>query len=90
MHFSRTVKALLSAAVLLFVISHVACEEGGEHDQSGFCVIDPFMAPAFLGFEHWKTVGITLGVVASGLVIAAIMLDRADYNTSVPSSNHDA
>ena len=60
------------------VVSHAACEEGLEHEQSGQCVIDPFMAPAFLGFEYWKTVGITLGVVASGLVVASIMLARAD------------
>lgn len=77
MSSSRTVKALLSAAVLLFFISHVACEEGGEHDQSGFCVIDPYMPPPFLGFEHWVTLGVTLAVLASGLVIAAIMLYRA-------------
>lgn len=69
-------------ATFLFVFSHAACEEGFEHDQSGLCVIDfsadAFMGPALMGFEYWSTVGTTLGVVASGFVVAAIMLARAD------------
>ena len=78
MTLGRPVKIMLLAATLLFVVSHAACEEGLEHDQSGLCMIDPSMTPAFLGFEHWSTVGITLGIVASGLVLASIMLARAD------------
>lgn len=74
----RPVRVILLTATFLFVVSHAACEEGFEHDQSGLCVIDPFMAPAFLGFEHWSTVGIAMGVVASGLVVASIKLARAD------------
>ena len=78
MTLGRPVRVMLLTATILFVVSHAACEEGSEHDQSGLCVIDPFMAPAFLGFEYWSTVGITLGVVASGLVLASIMLASAD------------
>lgn len=78
MGISRVVKLLLLTAVLLFITSHIACEEGLSHDQSGYCVIDPFMPPAFPGFEHWFTVGIALAAVASSLVVAAIMLTKAD------------
>lgn len=82
MTLGRPVRVRLLTATFLFVVSHAACEEGFEHDQSRLCVInfsvDAFMEPAFLGFEYWSTMGITLGVVASGLVIAAIMLAKAD------------
>ncbi len=41
-------------------------------------MITPFMPPPFLGFEYWSEVGIALGVLASGLVVAALMLARRD------------
>lgn len=78
MVLSRTVKTLLLVAGLAFVASYTACQEGYAHDQSGFCVIDPFMPPAFLGFEHWSAVGTALTILASGLVIAAVMIVKAD------------
>jgi hypothetical protein len=67
----------LLLAALLFIASLAACSEGADHDQSNLCVIDPFMPPPFLGFEYWGTVGITLATVASGLVLA-ILLMRED------------
>jgi hypothetical protein len=41
-------------------------------------MIDPFMPPPFLGFAYWSTVGIVLGVLACGLLQAAIMIARED------------
>jgi len=65
---------LILLAVLLFIASFAACREGISHDQSGFCVIDPFMPPPFLGFEHWQAVGIALGTAASGIILAILRL----------------
>jgi hypothetical protein len=72
----RSVVILFLVAVCLYLVSYPACREGDAHDQSGFCVIDPFMPPPYLGFEYWSQVGLTLGVVATGLLIAAVMLWR--------------
>jgi hypothetical protein len=74
----RIITILVSIAGGLFLISYSACQEGFEHDQSGSCVIDPFMPPPFLGWEYWSQFGITLGVAATGLLIAAFMYWRND------------
>jgi hypothetical protein len=71
---------LLLVAPCLYCVSYAACSEGAAHDQSGLCVIDPFMRPPFLGFEHWSEVGIALGVGATGLLLAAVMLRRNNSN----------
>jgi hypothetical protein len=78
MSFGRTVKRLVLIAACSSIASFVSCQEGDAHDQSGLCVIDPFMPPPFLGFEYWSTVGIVLGVLACGLLHAAIMIARED------------
>ena len=72
----RTITILLSIAGGLLLISYPACQEGLEHDQSGSCVIDPFMPPPFLGCEYWSQFGLMLTVVASGLAIAALLYWR--------------
>jgi hypothetical protein len=72
----RTITILVSIAGALFLISFPACQEGLEHDQSGFCVIDPFMPPPFLGWEYWTQLGITLTVAAGGFLIAAVLYWR--------------
>jgi len=72
----RVVTNLFIIAVGLFLVAFFACREGSVHDQSGFCVIDPFMPPPFLGFEYWSQVGITLAVAATGMIIAALLYLR--------------
>jgi len=67
---------LLSA--LCGIAAIAACEEGAAHDQSGSCVIDPYMPPPFLGFEYWEQVGIALSVLAAGVIIAVRMLTKSD------------
>jgi hypothetical protein len=69
------VKLLIVAAVS-YVGSYLACQEGSAHDQSDFCVIDPFLPPPFLGFEYWSQVGIALAVAASGIVVAIFKVSR--------------
>jgi len=78
MQFGRHVRRLLLVAVCAFAASYAACHEGQAHEQSGFCVIDPFMPPPFLEFEYWSSVGIALGVLACGLICAAVMIARTD------------
>ena len=70
----RTPARLLILALLLFIASFAACAEGISHDQSGSCVLDPFMPPPFLGYEHWQAVGIALATAASGLILAILRL----------------
>ena len=74
MRAPQTPVRLLLLAGLLFIASFAACREGISHDQSGFCVIDPFMPPPFLGFEHWQGVGIVLATAASGVMLAVLRL----------------
>ena len=73
----RSVTILLLVAACLYLVSYPACQEGSAHDQSGLCVIDPFMPPPFLGFEYWSEVGIGLGGVATALLIAAMKFWRS-------------
>jgi hypothetical protein len=67
---------LLIVAAVSYVGSYVACQEGYAHDQSGLCVIDPFLPPPFLGFEYWGQVGIALAVAASGIVVAIFKMSK--------------
>jgi hypothetical protein len=78
MSFGRYVRRLLLVAVCAITASYASCHEGETHDQSGLCVIDPFMPPPFLEFEYWSSVGIALGVLAGGLICAAIMIAKND------------
>jgi hypothetical protein len=72
----RTITILLSIAGGLLLISYPACQEGLEHDQSGLCVIDPFMPPPFLGWEYWYQFGLVVTVAAAGLGFAALLYWR--------------
>ena len=72
----RVVRNLLIISGSLYAISYAACREDSAHDQSGLCVIDPFMPPPFLGFEYWSEAGIALAVAATGLVVAGVIFWR--------------
>jgi hypothetical protein len=76
--FWSAVKKLLLLGICCSIAACAACQEGVAHDQSGLCVIDFNMPPPFLGFEYWSQVGIALGTLASGLIIAAGMLAARD------------
>ena len=70
------VRSYAAKLVLVAILLYAVCHEGYAHDQSALCVIDPFMTPAFLGFEYWSEVGIALATFASGLIIAAVRIGR--------------
>ena len=38
------------------------------------------LPPPYLGFEYWSEVGLALGVVATGLLIAAVMHWRNNWD----------
>jgi len=80
MKVNRGVTVLFLVAACLYLVSYAACGEGEAHDQSGLCVVDPSMPPPFLGFEYWSQVGIALGVGATGLLVAGVMLRRNNSN----------
>jgi hypothetical protein len=76
--FKDSIRWLLFAAVFFGITSYKACQEGEAHDQSGLCMIDIHLPPPFLGFEYWTTVGIALGALTAGTIIAAGMLATRD------------
>lgn len=76
MKLGRGVNVLFLVAACFYLVSYAACSEGDAHDQSGLCVIDPWMPQPFLGFDYWSQVGIALGVGATGLLVASVMLQR--------------
>lgn len=67
---------LLLCSAFLFPISFLACREGVAHDQTGLCELDISAPPPFLGFEYWTEVGVILGVLATGLVVAVFVTAR--------------
>ena len=79
MRLPRSVTTLFLVAAGLYLVSYPACREGNAHDQSGFCVIRE-LPPPYLGFEYWSEVGLALGVVATGLLIAAVMHWRNNWD----------
>jgi len=78
MTLGRRIARLLLGGAAFYLIAIPACNEGISHDQSGFCVIDPFMPPPFLGFEYWTETGLMLAVFATGIVVAAFLFWRND------------
>jgi hypothetical protein len=76
MRLGLVTRNLLIVAGCFCLVAYSAGREGYAHDQSGLCVIDLSMPPPFLGFEYWSQVGIALAVVATGMVIAVVILWR--------------
>ncbi|HET6862275.1 MAG TPA: hypothetical protein VFH91_04485 [Pyrinomonadaceae bacterium] len=80
-----SVRVLLFIGSNLLLLSYKACEEGDAH-LSYSCVPVSDASPPFLGFGEWISVGIFLFVVASGVLVSAVMILTQHYRCSVYES----